>query len=69
MKIVELKGRSQVFTLKDGKTLRIFARETKNVSDGNISNELKIAESMGLVLLTKDSNEVPKNNKKSGGTK
>ena len=68
MKITELKGKAQVFTLKDGKTLRIFARETKKVADSNISNELKIAETMGLVLLTKDSTEVP-NTKKSGGTK
>ena len=68
MKITELKGKSQVFTLKDGKTLRIFARETKKISESNISEELRIAESMGLILLTKDSTEVPKNNKKSGGT-
>lgn len=68
MKIIELKGKSQVFTLKDGKTLRVLAHQEKKVADSNISNELKIAESMGLVLLTKDSTEVPKN-KKSGGKK
>lgn len=68
MKIIELKGKSHVFTLKNGKTLRIFARQSKDVADGNISDELKIAESMGLILLIKDSVEVPKN-KKSGGTK
>lgn len=69
MKIVELKGKSQVFTLKNKKTLRIFAHQSKEVADSNISDELKIAESMGLVMLIKDSLEVPKNNKKSGGTK
>jgi hypothetical protein len=68
MKIMELKSKSQVFTLKDGKTLRIFAHQVKKVADSNVSNELKIAESMGLVKLIKDSTEVPKN-KKSGGTK
>lgn len=68
MKISELKGKSHVFTLKDGKTLRIFAREVKTVADSNISNEVRIAETMGLILLTKDSTEVRKN-KKSGGTK
>ena len=68
MRVTELKGKSQVFTLKDGKTLRILARETKKVADSNISNELKIAESMGLILLTKDSTKVP-STKKSGGTK
>lgn len=69
MKILELKGKSQVFTLKDGKTLRIFARGTKKIADSNVSNELIIAESMGLVSLIKDSTVVPNNNKKSGGTK
>lgn len=67
MKVVELKGKSHVFTLKDGKTLRIFSHQEKKVGDNNISNELKIAESMGLVKLLKDSTEVPKN--KKGGTK
>ena len=67
MRITELKGKSQVFTLKDGKTLRLFAHDTKKIADSKISTELKIAESMGLVLLTKDSVKVP--NEKSGGTK
>lgn len=68
MKITELKGRAQVFTLKDGKTLRIFARQTKEVAESNISNEMRIAEQMGLILVTKTSvtKEVTKN--KKGGT-
>lgn len=70
MKITELVGRPHVFTMKDGKTLRIFSRETKEVSESNISDEIKVAESMGLVLLTKTTDsEVPKTTKKSGGTK
>lgn len=71
MKITELKGRAQVFTLKDGNTFRIFARDTKEVADSNVSNEMRIAERMGLILITKAVTvvkEVPKN-KKSGGTK
>ena len=67
MKIVELKGKSHTFTLKDGNTLRIFARETKTIADSNISNELRIAETMGLILLKKES-KVSKTNKKTGGT-
>lgn len=55
MIVTELKGRSQVFTLQGGNTLRILARESKKIADKSISDELKIAESMGLVLLTKDS--------------
>ena len=68
MKITELKGRAQVFTLKDGKTLRIFARQTKEVVESNISNEMRIAEQMGLILMTKTpvTKEVTKN--KKGGT-
>lgn len=70
MKITELKGRAQVFTLKDGKTLRIFARQTKEVADSNISREMRIAEQMGLILVTKTKviEEVTTKNKK-GGTK
>lgn len=68
LKIIELKGKSQVFTLKDGTTLRIFAHENKTLAEGNISDELRIAKSMGLILMTKDS-KVPKHTKKSGGTK
>ena len=70
MKITELKGRVQVFTLKDGKTLRIFARQTKEVADSNISREMRIAEQMGLILVTKTKviEEVTAKNKK-GGTK
>lgn len=68
MKITELKGRAQVFTLKDGKTLRIFARQTKEVAESNISKEMRIAEQMGLILVTKTpvTKEVTKN--KKGGT-
>ena len=68
MKITELKGRAQVFTMKDGKTLRIFARQTKEVAESNISNEMRIAEQMGLILVTKTpvTKEVTKN--KKGGT-
>lgn len=65
MKITELKGKSHVFTMKDKKTFRIFARETKTISDSNISKEIKLAEALGLILLTKDS---VKTTKKSGGT-
>lgn len=68
MKITELRGKPHIFTLKDGTTLRIFARETKTLAESKISNELRIAETMGLILLTKES-EVPKTNKKTGGTK
>lgn len=62
MKITERKGRAQVFTLKDGKTLRVFARETVEVKDANISNEILIANQMGLITMSPTT-------KKSGGSK
>lgn len=73
MKITELKGKAQVFTLKDGKTLRIFARGTAEIEESNISYEMRIAEQMGLILMNDYkaviTKEVPKTTKKSGGTK
>lgn len=70
MKITEIKGRAQVFTLKDGKTLRILAHQMKEVAESNISKELRIAEQMGLILMTKTDviKGVTTENKK-GGTK
>ena len=62
MKITENKGRAQVFTLKDGKTLRILARTSAEVKDSKISEEILIAEQMGLVVLSPTT-------KKSGGSK
>lgn len=52
IKITEIKGRVQVFTLKDGNTLRIFARKSKEVAEKNISDEIKLAERMGLIMIT-----------------
>ena len=70
MKITERKGKAQVFTLKDGKTLRIFPRKTKEVADSNISNEMRIAEQMGLLLMTKTNViEEATIETKKGGTK
>ena len=68
MKIIELKGKSHTFNLKNGNTLRILSHQTKKVADNSISDELKIAEDMGLIKMIQDSTEVPKN-KKLGGTK
>lgn len=65
MKVTELQGRAHVFNLKNGKTFRIRARESKEIAESNVSNEMRIAEKMGLILITET--EVPKN--KKGGTK
>ena len=63
MKITEIKGRPQVFTLKNDDTLRILARNSAVVKSTNISEEIYIAEKMGLVSLS------PNTTKKSGGFK
>lgn len=55
MRITELRGKSHVFTLKDKSTLRILAYESVEVANGKISEEMKVAESMGLILMTKKS--------------
>lgn len=67
IKVTELQGRAQVFTLKDGTPLRIFSRKVKRVAENNISNEMRIAVNMGLISIVPE-DVVPKN-KKSGGTK
>ena len=64
MKVTELQGRAHVFTLKNGKTFRILSRQTKEIAESNVSNEMRIAEKMGLIIIT---DVVPKN--KKGGTK
>ena len=80
MIITEKQGKAQVFTLKDGSTLRILSRQTKEVKESNISNEIRIAERMGLILLdapapkavvtkavTKEEDTSKATNKNSGG--
>ena len=48
-------GNAHVFTLKDGSTLRIFSRETKEIKKSLVSKELEIAQDMGLIsLIPKD---------------
>ena len=51
MKIIELKGNSHTFTLSNGETFRIFARQTKVIKDSLISDDITRAEDMGLVML------------------
>ena len=69
MKITELKGKAQVFTLKDGSTLRIFANQTKEIAKKSISENLKIAEEMGLILITENDVKEEVSKTKKGGTK
>ena len=62
MKVTELIGKAHAFTLNSGATFRIFARQTVKVADSEVSNEMHIAVSTGLIALTEEVNEeVPKN--------
>lgn len=52
MKVIELKGNQQVLTQTNGETFRIEPRQSKDIDESLISNEFKIAEKMGLILLS-----------------
>ena len=74
VKITELRGNAQVFSLKDGTTFRIFARETRSVAENKISDEMQIAENMGLIAINTEAPEKEKDTvadkpKKTGGAK
>lgn len=55
MRVVELKGTSHVYTLKDGSTFRIFARKTADVDDNLISDEMLRAEKLRILRFIKSS--------------
>ena len=69
IKVVELRGKSHVFTLSHGKTFRIFAHQTKELSLSLVSNEVRLAESMGIIALIQEEtpDEVKSTNKSKGG--
>ena len=69
IKVVELRGKSHVFTLSDDKTFRIFAHQTKELSLSLVSNEMRLAESMGIIALIQEEtpDEVKSTNKSKGG--
>lgn len=69
IKVVELRGKSHVFTLSDGKTFRIFAHQKKEISSSLVSSEMRLAESMGIIALVQEESpdEVKPANKSKGG--
>ena len=50
-KIFDTVNRSHVFTLKDGKTLRVFAKNGADVDEKSISDEIRNAEKIGLIRI------------------
>ena len=50
IKVTEIGGVARVFNLNKG-TLRLLARQSKTISDGEVSEELKIAEKHGIIYM------------------
>lgn len=65
--VIEIQGRSHTLTQKDGKTFRLFARQTKVIDEKLISNEFFAEQEMKSIILIPVKNEETKNSK--GGTK
>lgn len=63
IRVVEIQGRSHVFKLKDGSTLRLMSRSYKDLEDSNISDDIRVAEKRGYVYTTKLA-ESPKKSEK-----
>lgn len=57
IKVIELKGKSHVFTLSNGKTFRIFSNQRVDIQSSLVSEEMRLAESMGIIALVQE--EVP----------
>lgn len=51
-KMVEISGRSHVFTLKDGTTFRIGSRQSVPFDTSKVSDEIERAIDRGLVYIT-----------------
>lgn len=70
--VTENKGRSHVFNLNKGKTLRVYARQTVPLSEALAeSPEIVSAVKMGLISLVKvaEEKEVTETRKTKGGKK
>jgi len=59
VRITDKKGRAHVFTLTDGTTLRVFAKKYKDIEDNLVSEEIKTASKLGLVLMENLDNSPP----------
>lgn len=59
-KLIELKGVPHTLTKKDGSTIRIFPRKSVEISEEQISPEIKRAIKCGELRLVKSSVSEPK---------
>lgn len=67
IKVIEAQGFPHTLTQADGKTLRLFARETKVIDEKLVSDEMKAEAKCKFILLVPDDTEDNKTTK--GGTK
>lgn len=67
IKVIEVQGLPHTLTQTDGKTFRLFARQTKVIDDKLVSPEFKAEQDMGNILLVP--NEIEETNTLKGGTK
>lgn len=62
-KVVEIAGSPHIFILKNGETFRINSRQTKPVRNDLVSDDIRNAVKMGLVMVLPDNGGAPKNGK------
>ena len=67
VKIIELQGLPHTLTQSDGKTFRLFARQTKVINEELVSAEFLAEQGMRNILIVPVEAEDSKNSK--GGTK
>lgn len=67
VKVIELQGISHTLTQSDGKTFRLFARQSKVIDEKLVSAEFLAEQSMGYIRISPAEVETTKNSK--GGTK
>lgn len=68
VKVIEVQGRPHTLTQTDGKTFRLFARQSKVIDDKLVSKEFYAEEKMkGIVITPVVEREETKNSK--GGQK
>lgn len=67
--ITEIAGTSHVFTLKNGDILRLWSRKTVSIPDEQVSSDIRKAEKMKLIFISKSVDAVPKTTYKTNVSK
>jgi hypothetical protein len=59
MIVIELKNVPHTFTLKDGSTFRLYAREEREIKDEEVTKEMLEEQKMGDITLLKEKPVAP----------